>query len=521
MTADILVGIDAGTSVLKAVAFRLDGTPIAVAALPNHYSPVEDGGVEQDIARTWADAVRALRDLADAVPHLAGRLAAIAVTGQGDGTWLVDGSGAPVAPAWLWLDARATGIAETVRAGPNEATRFAATGTGLAACQQGPQLAWMRRHRPAMLEAAATAFHCKDWLYLCLSGERATDPSEAALSFGDFRTRDYAAAAIESLGLHGIERLLPPIVDGTRHHGLLTDAAARQTGLRAGTPVVLGYIDIVCSALGAGLYDRTPEAGCTILGSTGLHMRLARSADAVELPADRTGYTICFPAPDAYAQLQSNLAATLNIDWVLNLIAGVLASDGTSRSRDELIGRLDSIVESAAPGTLLYHPYIAEGGERGPFLDGAARAGFYGLSSRHGHADLVRSVVEGLCFAARDCYEAMGAVPREVRVSGGATRSRTLRTILSAVLDAPVRPSGRAEAGAAGAAMIAAVSLGLYPDMAACAAAWVAPLLGPAEPPDAALAARYRSLFPSYREARRAMTPVWRGLAHHRTRTHA
>lgn len=513
MTDAVIIGIDAGTSVIKSVAFAADGRPLAVTSLANAWTRTEGGGAEQDMHGTWQATAETLRMLTERVPDLPRRLAAVAVTGQGDGTWMVDRAGEPVGPAFLWLDARAGRIAAEMRAAPGDAARFAATGTGLAACQQGPQLAWMRRFRPELPAAAATAFHCKDWLYLKLTGERATDPSEGTLSFGDFRTRDYSDAVLDALGLAALRRLLPEIVDGTRRHAALSPDAARATGLPAGTPVVLGYIDIVCSALGSGLYDRGAEAGTSIIGSTGMHMRLVEGADRVALPPNRTGYTIAFPAPGAYAQMQSNLAATLNIDWVLDLIGGVLAAADVARDRRQLLAGLDGLVEAAEPGGLLFHPYISEGGERGPFVDADARAGFFGLSTRHGHADLVRAVFEGLVFAARDCYAAMGPLPREVRLSGGAARSRALRAMLAAALDVPVRTSGRDEAGAAGAAMIAAVSLGLYPDMDACVARWVRPLLGDPVAPDRRLAATYGQLFPVYQAARQAMRPVWRALA--------
>ena len=111
MRRDIIIGIDAGTSVIKSVGFMVSGEQLAVAALPNVYETVANRGVEQDMKRTWTDTATTLRMLAEKVPELAKRVAAIAVTGQGDGTWLIDERGKPVAPAWLWLDARAASIA--------------------------------------------------------------------------------------------------------------------------------------------------------------------------------------------------------------------------------------------------------------------------------------------------------------------------------------------------------------------------------------------------------------------------
>jgi erythritol kinase len=509
----VLVGIDAGTSVIKSVAFDLRGRQIAAASVPNRYETLPGGGAEQDPVRTWQDTVATLRSLAEIVPGLGGRLAAIAVTGQGDGSWLIDRDGAPVGKGWLWLDARAAGIVEEMRARPEDRLRYQKTGTGLAACQQGPQLVWMQRHAPEQLARAATAFHCKDWLYFRLTGERVTDPSEGTFTFGDFRSRAYSDEVIGALGLEQQRRLLPETVEGTERHAALSSEAAAATGLAAGTPVVLGYVDVICTALGAGLYDHDDRPGCTIIGSTGMHMRLARTADEIQLNGEATGYTMAMPIPGVLAQMQSNMAATLNIDWVLGLATGILAAEGIVRRPDEMIALVDKWTDAARPTALLYQPYVSEAGERGPFVDANARAGFVGISSQHGYGDLVRAVFEGLAFAARDCYGAMGRLPEEIRLSGGAARSATLRRIIGAALEAPVRTSRRAEAGAAGAAMIAAISTGVYGSMDDCAAEWVVPLLNAPEQPDPGLADTYARAYPVYAAAHAALRPVWRDLA--------
>lgn len=512
MTRDIIIGVDSGTSLIKSVAFTTAGEQIAVAALPNEYATLPGGGVEQDLRKTWTDCAATLRQLAEKVPNLAPRVAAIGITAQGDGTWLIDRDGEPVAPGWLWLDSRAAPIAEAFIQDPAYPAHYETTGTGVNACQQHVQLVWLKRNRPEVIAGAATAMHCKDWLYFRLTGERATDPSEANFTFGDFRTRQYKPGILRALGAADCERLLPRIVDGTREAAKLCADAAHATGLPEGTPVALGFLDVLCTGLGGGLFDRGGKVGCTIVGSTGMHMRLAMSPGAVRLNAERSGYTMAFPVPEVCTQMQSNMAGTLNIDWLLDVAREVLAAAHVRRTRKDLLVGMDERVLATPAGSTLYHPYISQAGERGPFLEPAARAQLVGLQADAGYFALMRAIYEGLCFAARDCYGAMGPTPSEIRLAGGAARSQALRTILASVLGAPVRTAAREEAGAAGAAMIAAVQLGLYRDMPACVAAWVDPLLGPPEPPDAALAAAYDRLFPVYLETRKAMRPIWRSL---------
>lgn len=513
MSADIVIGIDAGTSLIKAVAFDFAGRQLASAALPNSYDERPGGAVEQDMARTWTDAAQVLRLLAEELPGLARRAAALAVTGQGDGTWLIDGEGEPVAPGWLWLDSRAAAIVDELEAAGVRKRIFPFTGCGLNACQQNAHLLWLRRHAPELLARTETAFHCKDWLYLKLTGERVTDKAEGTFTFGDFRSRAYCDEVLEALGLADLRHLLPPMLDGSTTTHPLTAEAAEATGLLAGTPVALGFLDVLCTALGGGIYDARRRVGCSIVGSTGMHMRFVPDALAVELAPEPTGYTMVFPVPGSVVQMQSNMAATLNIDWITDRVREAAAFFGHPVERAEALKALDARVLDARPGAALYHPYIHEAGERGPFVASDARAMLTGLSTRASLLDLVRAVYEGLAFAARDCYAGMGHVPEEVRVAGGAARSKAFKRIMASALGVPLRESSREEAGAAGAAMMAMVAIGAYPDMASCAEAWVTPTLGAVVEPDPELQAVYDRLFPIYRDTREAMLSIWRGLA--------
>jgi erythritol kinase (D-erythritol 1-phosphate-forming) len=509
---DILIGIDAGTSVLKSIAFTTSGEQIASSAIPNTYETLANGGVEQDMARTWRDAAATLKGLTEKIPNLADRVIAIAVTGQGDGTWLVDQNGEPVAPAFLWLDARASDIAENFAKSIHHKDHYHRTGTGVNACQISTHLAWYAKNAPDVLRRATSAFHCKDWLYFKLTGDRATDPSESTFTFGDFRTRNYVPDILDHMNAPDAKRLLPDIVEGTETAGTLLPDVAALCGLKSGTPVVLGYVDVVCTGVGGGLYDPAGKTGCTIVGSTGMHMRIAPTANDVRLNSNMNGYTMCFPVPGMYAQIQSNMASTLNIDWLLDVGLDVLRSQGVDRTRADLLKGLDDQIMSAPAGHVMFHPYISKAGERGPFLDPNARAMFTGLEVGVGYAGLMRAVFEGLCMAARDCYSAMGDIPSEVRITGGAARSKALRLMLASALNAKVRTVQREEAGAAGAAMMAAIQQKIYPNMKACADAWVTPSLGGTTDPDAALAKTYTQLFQSYKHTREIMPPIWRAM---------
>jgi erythritol kinase (D-erythritol 1-phosphate-forming) len=223
---------------------------------------------------------------------------------------------------------------------------------------------------------------------------------------------------------------------------------------------------------------------------------------------------MCFPPDGASAAVQSNMAATLNIDWLLDVGREAAAIAGAPASRAALLAGMDERILAAPAGGALYHPYIFEAGERGPFLDPNARAQFSGLSTSTTFTGMMRAVYEGLAFASRDCFLATGSIPQEIRLVGGAARSSAMRAILASALGARVRTVKREETGAAGAAMMAALRLGLYSDLEQCAEAWVTPALGELTLPDSALSEIYRKLYSVYLEIRKTMPPAWKSLAH-------
>ena len=510
--SEILIGMDAGTSMIKCAAFSLAGELLASRSRENRYETSPDGAAVQNLAETRDALIGTLGELVSELGPAREGVRAAAITGQGDGTWLVGEDNEALHDGWLWLDSRSAGVAAEIERSARFASVFATTGTSINASQMRSQMLWMERHQPELLDAAATAYHCKDYLYACLTGHRSTDPSEGLLSFGDFRRRQYAPDVLRDLGLARRAHLLPPIVDGCADSHPLLAPVARVTGLPAETPITLGYVDAVCSALGGGLYDAGTASAMTLTGTTGIHMRYTGSADGVVLPDEPSGYTIAFPG-GGFVQLQTNMAGTLNIDWILDIAREILAARDVDTADADLFDGLDERILEARPAAALYHPYISPAGERGPFIDSRARASFAGLDQSAGYHDLVRSVYEGLALAARDCYASMGTIPDEIRLGGGAARSPALRRIMASVLNRPVRVVDRPEAGAAGAAMIAAVRHGFFDDLASCTAQWVTPSVGDAVQPDRALTGLYDDLFEAYVTARNASHPVWRAMA--------
>lgn len=317
------------------------------------------------------------------------------------------------------------------------------------------------------------------------TGTEAPQSGRAGPLLDPARLSLFDAASGARTGLSDLRHLLPPVPDGATTAHRLADAAARATGLRAGLPAVLGYLDVICTSFGGGLMAAEGQPGLTVIGSTGMHMIRHESANAIRFTDSASGYVMAFPG-GGWAQMQTDMAATLNIDWLLDAGPELLASQGLVRDR-----------------AALYHPYISTVGQRGPFVEPDARASFTGLSQDVGWFGLTRSVAEGLGLAARDYYAATGETPSEIRLSGGGARSPA---ILAATLERPVRVAAREEAGAA---IIAAFTLGLYDSAPACVADWVTPWLGEAETPDPELARTSAPMFRVFVETRDALAPVW------------
>ena len=512
-TGDILVGLDAGTSVIKAVAFDLAGNSLAEASVQNETIVTTRGAAEQGMFAVWSAASRCLRDLGKKVPHLRDRTIGLGVTAQGDGLWPLGRGGVPAKDALIWLDGRSSEIVQALRGSGADRSIFRRTGTALSTSLQSAQLAWLKASGDARLDSLECILHCKDWLYYCLTGARATDRCEAVNSFGDLLTAAYSPEVLHLLGVEDLRHLLPEIVDGTRLNHPLSREAGEATGLIAGTPIALAPPDYVATSLSMGLVDPLDGIGCTIVGSAGVHMAVLGDPQRI-LGRDPCGYCVCAPVPGTYVRMVSHMTGAISIDWFVENVSGLGRTlFGTALEFSEIIRKLEAEAANSTPTGILFHPFMAESGERAPFIDPYARAQFMGLSHSTSFADILRAIYEGLGFAARDCYEEMEGLPRRVHVSGGASKSPLLMSIFAAMLGAPVAGLGHVEAGARGAALIAGVSTGAFASLVDEARKWQAGLYAVELVPDPSLQAVYERAFPTYRKSYQRMHETWRELA--------
>ncbi len=478
------LGIDVGTSIAKLALFDEDGGVVCSAARSVRLHHPIASQVEQDpdavidaIAQTVAEAgAQAGIDIA--------AVDIVAVTGQGDGCWLLDTDGRPVRPAISWLDARgAEVLADWERAGITDAI-YRINGSGLFPGAQAPLLHWLEEYEPRSLDAATTAAYCKDMVFQRLTGERATDASDSSGPFGDGRG-GYSEQALSLCGLEHRADLLAPIV-APLPTGLVNRAGARDVGLRAGVPVWNGPYDIPACAAGAGV--REFGDGLITIGTTLVCQVLT---DHLDTSGEIAGLTVATATPGQWIRAMPAMVGTASLDWLLTMI---------NMHHDEIEPVLTSTVPGAAGVSVL--PYLAPSGERAPFVDSAAAGQFDGVRLTTTRADLVRALCEGLAYAARQCLQAAGLTGRVVACGGG-TRSPEWLRIFASVLGQPLELARSAEVGARGAVTSALRATGhdVDPDD------WTSPVR--VIDPDPVAARYYEDGYHRYLEQQRRARDQW------------
>lgn len=435
----MIIGVDVGTSVTKASLFGRDGSSRLTHHVPSTLHRLPDGRVEQDLDDVVDSVVRVVRSVREANPE---PVEALAITGQGDGLWLRDETGAQVGPPISWMDARASEVLRRWQVGAansvfNRVHKL--TGSGMFPGSAGPLLAYLAEHDPERLERASVAGYCVDAIVQRLTGETVVDASDASLPFLDVPTRTYSAEALELCGLTRYRRLLAdPAPPGKLF--ALEASWARSLDLPAGLPVSAGPFDLPACAFGSGVADTGD--GSLVIGTT-LGCQVLRDEVVIDPEEEPAGMWLALPRPEHTLRVMPAMVGTASLDWVLRVIG--------ARVED-----LETLLGQSVPGAngVSALSFLSTSGERAPFVDSRARGQFTGLSLSATAADLVRALCEAVAYAARHNLEAAG-LNGEVSACGGGARSAAWSQIFADVLGRPVHVPHEEGAGARGAAMTA------------------------------------------------------------------
>lgn len=483
--ATTLVAIDVGTSGARASAFTLDGERLLEVRTGYPTASPAPGWAEQD-PRAWRNA--ALSALAGLVRQLGPRpnVAAIGLTGQCPSVCLVDAAGTPVSSGLIYRDNRATAEAAEISERIGDEAVRARTGHRPAAFHVAPKLMWLQAHDRAAFGRARLALQPRDLVAHALTGEFATDGTHAAATLVfDLLRGAWAPDLQEAMKLP--PELFPSVRGSAEQLGGLLPSAARRVGLAAGLPVILGGADSQACALGAGVIRPGPVSEMAG-SSTCLNAAVPQPLSILEV----THYPHVVPGPFTTETGINTTGAA--IAWVADLL---YARRGR-RATESDYARLDQEAAGVPAGAdgVLALPVLADGERTDPDL----RAAFTGLSLRHGRAELVRAMMEGVAFAIRDQLDLIrsgGARVTELRVSGGDTRLATWNRIKADVIGLPV-VTVPGDAAVAGVAMLAGLGAGMYRDVDDAIERCVR--LGEPIEPDAAAHRVYDERFDAWRE---------------------
>jgi len=439
-----LLGLDVGTSGARCLAIDEAGRVTAAATVTYPLHSPHPGWSEQHPEDWWA-ASRAV--IAKVAHEVGGDVRGIGLAGQMHGAVFLDQHDEVIRPAILWNDQRTAAQCQAItdRVGPERLHQI--TGNPALTGFQAPKILWLRDEEPAAYSALATVLLPKDFVRLRLSGERATDVSDASGTLLlDLKTRSWSGEILDALDID--RRWLPSVFESSVQTGEVSEGIASELGLRSRTAVAAGGGDNAAAAVGNGVV-RPGLANCSI-GTSGVLF-----AHADSLTPDPSGrlHTFCHAVPGRYHQMGVTLSAGGALRWWRDVVG---------RSDYDELTELAKSAPSGAEG-LLFLPYL--NGERTPHLDPHARAMFVGLSSRHGLAHMTRAVFEGVAFSLRDSLEIMnelGLDVAQIRITGGGARSPFWRQLLADVFGRPIARTVADEGPAYGAALLAGIAAGVF-----------------------------------------------------------
>jgi xylulokinase len=492
-----LLGIDSSTTATKALLVGTDGQVLAVASSEYTFETPRPMWTEQHPDLWWQAAIGSVREVLARSQLDPADVGGVGLTGQMHGLVLLDEEGEVLRPAILWNDQRTGAECDEIRQRVGKDRLIDITGNDALTGFTAPKILWVRNHEPEIYARVRQILLPKDYVRYRLTGAYATDRAGGAgtLLF-DLRARDWSPMVLEALDID--PAWLPPTFEGTAITGRLTTDAAAATGLLAGTPVVGGGGDQAAAAVGTG---SVVEGLMSLsLGTSGV-VFAATQRPIVE--PDGRLHAFCHALPGTWHLMGVMLSAAGSLRWYRDaLTPGV--------PYEALIGPAAEV----PPGSdgLFFLPYLT--GERTPHPDPLARGAFVGLTVRHGQAHLTRALLEGVGFGLRDGFELMKGVGlspiRQVRVTGGGAQSPVWRQILADIFGTELVAVNTVEGAAYGAAVLAAVGTGAYPDVPAACAALVQPTRRTAPGP---ANAAYEALYPLYRDLYPALRPSFRATA--------
>lgn len=461
------IGIDVGTSSIKALLVDMDGKVLASSNPEYSFQTPAPLQAETD-PRVWWDATcQALKELlATEEPQ---SITGIGLTGQMHGLVLLDAKGNPLRPCIMWNDQRSFRECEEMTEVIGESEVLRITGNPILAGFTAPKLKWIEKNEPEVFAKIAKVLLPKDYIRYKLTGEFFSDMSDASgtslLNVGQRKWSDEILSA-----MNWSMEWLPDLTESTVASTRISSEASSLTGLPAGTPVIAGGGDQAAQAVGCGIVEEGMVSAT--LGTSGV---VFAQSDEYRIEPEGKLHAFCHAVPGKWHLMGVMLSAAGSFQWYKNR----LGSEEQKREEAGEGNAYDLLTQEAAkvePGCegLVFLPYLS--GERTPYPDPHARGAFIGLTLRHGKSHLSRSVLEGVSYGLKDSLSLMqtlGVLPEKVILSGGGARSALWKQMLSDIFETPCCLVNATEGAAYGAALLASVGCERMATVEEASRSWV------------------------------------------------
>lgn len=494
-----VIGIDLGTSAVKSALVDREGQVVGEHSESYPLMRPKPGYSEQN-PEDWVEGtITSLKRLTEKTGIQPSQVDGISFSGQMHGLVLVDGDGKPLRPAILWNDTRTTAQCRKIESTLGERLLDIARNKALEGFTL-PKLLWVQENEPELLEQAKLFLLPKDYVRFRLTGEYATEYSDAAGTLLlDAAAKDWSAEIAQAFNLP--LSLCPPLTESFGQTGGLLPEIAERAGLAPGTKVFAGGADNACGALGAGILGEG-RTMCSI-GTSGVV--LSYESDKT-LNLKGSAHFFNHAEKDGYYIMGVTLAAGYSLTWFKETFAG-------DKSFDDLLAGIGDI--PAGSGGLLFTPYIV--GERTPHADSDIRGSFIGMDSGHSLTHFARAVLEGITFSLRESVDIVRGAGKEIKeivsIGGGAKNPDWLQ-MQADIFNATIIRLESEQGPALGAAMLAAYGAGWFGSLEECAAAFIRP--AGAYQPNPEQVKRYEGIYSLYQDVYGQTRDLNRRLAEYR-----
>jgi len=443
------MGIDLGTSSVRAGIFHEEGKQIAVGTRTYPIQTPSPGCAEQDPYVWWKCACEAIQEVLHTAKVTGSDITGISFSGQMHGGVLLDRDGDPVAPAIIWADSRSVEECREITGILGEERLKRILMNRIFPGTQAAILLWLRKNEPKLLQRIRRVLLPKDYLRFRMCGLYNTEPSDASSTLlFDIGMREWSEDILKALDIP--LDYLPYVVNSDEHIGE-TAGIEDVTGLPDGIPVIMGGADQPCTALGNGVLDKGTVL--VTIGTGGqIHAPVSSPLTSPELSLN----TFCHLPESRWYVMGATLSAGLSLRWFRDTFAPGTGFDILTREAEEVL--------VGAEG-LLFTPYLT--GKRSPVFEPLASGNFSGIRLTHTRGHFVRAIMEGVLFELKvslDVMTKMGLTPETITFSGGASKSSLWAQIMADVFNLPIRISDQDEQACFGAALLAGIGTGVYKD---------------------------------------------------------